>query len=160
HRDIAEVWKSSGNVKETEGAYRRVLATHEKLARAFPQVSRYRKQLFDGQGNLGDLLWHAGRRAEAKAAYRQAAEFATAMDLRDPDSRYVWAWFLAPCPAPQFRDPPRAVALAKKVTERQPNDDSYWTTLGVAYYRAGDWQAAIEALSKAAAMSDGCYSHN
>jgi WD40 repeat protein/serine/threonine protein kinase len=58
------------------------------------------------------------------------------------------AWFLATCPDASLRDASRAVELARRAVERKPNVGTHWNTLGVALYRAGDWQAAITALSK------------
>src|SRR5262249_29683780 len=57
------------------------------------------------------------------------------------------AWLLATCPDPNFRDPTRAVELAKKAVEL-PKNEGCWNTLGVAHYRAADWKAAVEALNK------------
>jgi tetratricopeptide (TPR) repeat protein len=59
-----------------------------------------------------------------------------------------FAWFLATCPAAKYRDPPRAVELAKKAVELMPKAGSHWNTLGVSHYRAGDWKAAMAALDK------------
>src|SRR5262249_46331232 len=42
----------------------------------------------------------------------------------------------------------RALQLAKEVTNLTPESGSNWNTLGVAYYRGGDWQCAIAALKK------------
>ncbi|MBC8355141.1 MAG: tetratricopeptide repeat protein [Planctomycetes bacterium] len=41
-----------------------------------------------------------------------------------------------------------AVVLAQKAVELEPGSGSYSNTLGVAQYRAGNWQAAIDALQK------------
>ncbi len=57
--------------------------------------------------------------------------------------------FLATCPDPQFRDPAMALELAKKSVNSAPNQGSYWNDLGVAHYRAGNWQEAIVSLEKA-----------
>ena len=35
-----------------------------------------------------------------------------------------------------------------RAIERSPKVGAYWNTLGVVRYRAGDWKAAIEALTK------------
>jgi len=40
-----------------------------------------------------------------------------------------------------------AVALAAKAVELRPAEGAYWNTLGVAHYRAEEWQAAIDALT-------------
>src|SRR5262249_13046799 len=56
------------------------------------------------------------------------------------------AWLLTTCPDAKLRDPRRALQLAKKCVKLVPNVATYWTTLGIAYYRAGDWNAAVAAL--------------
>jgi WD40 repeat protein len=56
------------------------------------------------------------------------------------------AWFLITCADARFHDAEAAVALAKRATEAAPNEINVWTTLGVAHYRAGNWQAAIDGL--------------
>ena len=58
------------------------------------------------------------------------------------------AWNLATCADPQFRDPPRTVAMAEKALEIAPDMGPYWSTLGVALYRAGQAEKAIESLTK------------
>ncbi len=84
-------------------------------------------------------------------------EYRTAIEL---DPKNVWAhnelaWLLATCPAPNLRDPKRAVELAKKAVEFTPTDGNYWNTLGAAYYRAGDWKAAIKTLEKSMDLRKG-----
>src|SRR5262249_45393824 len=58
------------------------------------------------------------------------------------------AWRLATCKDAKLRDPGRAVQLAKEATTLAPKAATYWTTLGVAHYRAGHWKVSIEALEK------------
>jgi tetratricopeptide (TPR) repeat protein len=65
------------------------------------------------------------------------------------------AWFLANCPARQFRDSDRAVRLAKEAVELAPEGGDCWRTLGVARYRARDWKAAVAALKKATELRSG-----
>ncbi len=59
------------------------------------------------------------------------------------------AWYLATGPDLKLRDPPRALELAKKIVQASPKEDGFWATYGVAQYRTGDWQGAVEALEKA-----------
>jgi tetratricopeptide (TPR) repeat protein len=66
-----------------------------------------------------------------------------------------YAWFLATCPDGKLRKPSQAVELAKKATELAPKVGNHWNTLGVAYYRAGDWQATARALEKSIALRQG-----
>jgi tetratricopeptide (TPR) repeat protein len=85
------------------------------------------------------------RFAEALADYAKAQELAP----DSPVEHNALAWFLVTCPEPKFRDPRRAVELAKKGIKLAPKEANFWNTLGAAHYRAGDWQAATLALGKA-----------
>ena len=53
---------------------------------------------------------------------------------------------LVTCPDPKLNDPPRALELARKAIELEPGVASHARTLGVALYRTGNWQAALDAL--------------
>jgi WD40 repeat protein/tetratricopeptide (TPR) repeat protein len=48
-----------------------------------------------------------------------------------------------------------AVELAKEAVGLFPGEGDYWHTLGVAHYRAEEWQAAITALEKAVELRQG-----
>jgi len=65
------------------------------------------------------------------------------------------AWQLATNPKPELRIPARAVELAKKAVELDPQSGMIWNTLGVAQYRAGDWKSAIAALEKSMELRNG-----
>src|SRR5262249_21833363 len=65
------------------------------------------------------------------------------------------AWLLATCPDPGFRDPSRAVELARKAITLSPTQGSYWNTLGAAHYRAGSWDAAFMDLQKSMEVRQG-----
>ena len=54
-----------------------------------------------------------------------------------------------------LRDPAGAVECARKATELEPTQGMFWNTLGAAQYRAGDSQAAIDALHKAMELRRG-----
>src|SRR5436189_189022 len=56
------------------------------------------------------------------------------------------AWFLATADKVEERDPAKALELAHKAVELFPKSAPYWVTLGVAQYRAGEWQAAVAAF--------------
>jgi hypothetical protein len=82
--------------------------------------------------------------ASAAAAYRRALEF----DPVGLGSLSYSSWFLAIAPAPRFRDPDRAIALASRALDLYPGTASVevWNNLGVALYRAGRFGEAIAAL--------------
>jgi tetratricopeptide (TPR) repeat protein len=101
-------------------------------------------------------------RARLRAAFGQheesMADLEKAMELapRDAGLCNEMAWFLATLPGYETRDANRAVESAKKAIELEPKKAMYWNTLGVAQYRDGQWQAAVEALNKSIELgSDG-----
>jgi serine/threonine protein kinase/WD40 repeat protein len=94
---------------------------------------------------------------EAIVAYQRAIELAPASDLYHNN----YAWLLATCPDPQFRDESAASEHAQRAVELSSNVAESWNTLGVARYRAGNWLSAIDALSKAEDLKPGVYfGHN
>jgi tetratricopeptide (TPR) repeat protein len=104
--------------------------------------------------------WHF--RAEAYSQLGQwdkaVADYSKAIELDPKDTltdNNTLAWLLATCPEPKFRDPKRAVELAKKAIALAPKEGSYWNTLGVAHYRTEDWQPATTALLKSMELRQG-----
>jgi tetratricopeptide (TPR) repeat protein len=73
-------------------------------------------------------------------------------DPKNSSPYNILAWLLIAHPDPKARDPRRAVELAKKAVALQPKNDGYWNTLGAAYYRVGDWQAALDSLANSDAL--------
>jgi eukaryotic-like serine/threonine-protein kinase len=65
------------------------------------------------------------------------------------------AWRMAVTSGPQTRDPDRPVQLAQLVVELAPDEGRYRNTLGVAYYRLGDWKEARAALEKSMEQRQG-----
>ncbi len=59
------------------------------------------------------------------------------------------SWFLITCPDPELRSASDALRWARKAVEIDPTDSNLQNTLGIAHYRAGNWQDAINALRKA-----------
>jgi tetratricopeptide (TPR) repeat protein len=117
-----------------------------------PQVSETGMTM-DHLIKLLGALGSAGLVEEAENGYRKAAELM-------PDNAVFYnhlAWLLATCPEPKFRNPSRAVELAKRAVELAPEDPMDWNTLGVAHYRAGNWKEAIANLEKAEALAPGKY---
>ena len=73
----------------------------------------------------------------------------------DPKALSRLAWFLATCPDPKFRDPSRAVGLARQAVGSDEANGAIWNALGVAEYRNSDTRKAIEALSKSVELTSG-----
>jgi superkiller protein 3 len=134
--NLGKALADRGRGGEAEAAYRKAIDLDPRYA--FAHI------------NLGLFLLDQGRLAEAEAAWRKA------LDLeKSAPAHNRLAWTLANCPEAKLRDPGRAVALAERAVELEPEVGNYWNTLGVARYRAGDWKAAAEALEKSTALSKG-----
>jgi eukaryotic-like serine/threonine-protein kinase len=85
------------------------------------------------------------------------ADLSTTVELapQDGDTLNELAWLLATCPDPTLRDPRRALKAAKKAVELEPKQGTWWNTLGVAHYRAGDWKSTLAALEKSMQLRNG-----
>src|SRR5262249_24593291 len=62
---------------------------------------------------------------------------------------------LANCPEAKVRDPRRAVEVARRAVQLEPKQGTYWSTLGVAHYRAGSPKEAVAALEKSVELRNG-----
>ncbi len=103
---------------------------------AMIQAHKHHRQ---ARGHVNSRQWD-----KAIGAYAQAIE----LDPKNPTTQNNLSWLLATCPDAKFRDPGRAVALAKEAVKLAPKEGNHWNTLGVAHYRAGDWKAAVAGLEK------------
>jgi eukaryotic-like serine/threonine-protein kinase len=65
------------------------------------------------------------------------------------------AWHLSTIADPKFRNEKWALELSMEAVRLAPNDGDFWNTLGLAYYRVGNWKEAIVALEKAMELSQG-----
>ncbi|HEY8505041.1 MAG TPA: protein kinase, partial [Gemmataceae bacterium] len=139
----------AGRPGEAEGAYRRMLTAYEHLAQGHPAVPRYRAWVLRARLGLGEVLWATGRRDEAAEEYGRARALGERLPPEESEGRNFFAWLLATCPDPQFRDPRRAAEVAADAVRRAPDDGARRTTLGAALYGAGDDRAAVEALGQA-----------
>ncbi len=85
------------------------------------------------------------------------ADFEKVLKLQPdlPMGKNNLAWNLTTCPQAKFRDPVRAVELAKQAVAAQPMLSTFWTTLGLAQYRSGDCKAARETLQKSLELGQG-----
>jgi serine/threonine protein kinase len=139
--------------------HEQALGLCSKLVAEFPDRPRFRMELVRSHFALGVVLRLGGRPAEAVQALERALG-ASRPDCPQNRSQFgavhnELAWLLSTDPDVNFRDPSRAVALARKAVELEPSDGGFWNTLGVTCYRAGDWNGAREALARSQALRHG-----
>jgi eukaryotic-like serine/threonine-protein kinase len=92
--------------------------------------------------HLGSSLKEQGRWPEAIAALEDNYR------LKPETLPTELVKILANCPAPEYRNPQRAVELARKFVELTSRSPWSLQLLGWSEYRAGHWQASIEALEE------------
>jgi tetratricopeptide (TPR) repeat protein/serine/threonine protein kinase len=101
--------------------------------------------------NLGTALEHQGKLDEALAAYRKSIGIEPKFAL----GYFNVAWLLATRPDAAMRDPAEALKLATTALQLEPGKPDHYQCLGVAYYRSGNWKAAVAALERSVERRDG-----
>jgi superkiller protein 3 len=166
HYNLAVIHEEQGRLDEALAAYRaavqadpRNAAAHNSIGEihlrqrrpdealaAFRKAVEAKGDFADAHRNVGHvLLFHKGRWAEAREAFREALR-------HNPDHRSACtqlAYLLTNCPDPRLREPEEALRLARRATEMAPKHPMAWALLGFARYRTGDWAGALAALDKA-----------
>jgi WD40 repeat protein/serine/threonine protein kinase/tetratricopeptide (TPR) repeat protein len=135
--NLARLLRQAGRFDEAEQQYRAAVDFFE----SHPDKANNRAVALMG---LAQALARVGQREEATATYERLLTI-------KPDSALACnnvAWFLATAPEVQFRDPQRAVELAQRAVDNNTGNQAYWNTLGVAHFRAGNYEAAYAALKK------------
>lgn len=138
----ATAYANRGNAHHEAGDFPSAIKDCTEAIRLDPGHARAYRSRADARRKSGD--------------YEKAArDFESALRL-DPTNPLVMkslAWLRATCPDASFRDPARALELARKAGEfRNWADHGYLDTLAAAHAAAGDFAAAIEAQEKAIAL--------
>ncbi|MHC4862061.1 MAG: tetratricopeptide repeat protein, partial [Planctomycetota bacterium] len=125
----------------------------EGALECFEEALRHDPELHHAHNNRGVVLARPefAMYAEAEACFRRAM----ALRPKLAGSFNELAWLLVSCADPAFRKPERAVPLAEKAVELNPRFQPAWNTLGVARYRTGRFEKALEALEESVRLGTG-----
>ncbi len=134
--------------------------------RSAPRNSETQQQILDIETLFRSAAqaWNSEKYAAAADDYRRLAVILdsiprTSMTGSGPYSAAQalnsWAWLLATCPELTLRNPKDAVKYAHRAVELWPSDGAIWNTLGVAYYRLGNWEEARSALYQSMELRNG-----
>jgi serine/threonine protein kinase len=120
-------------------------------------AAAYPRQVGQALQVAGLLFDCALERRDAEAAFRRLIGVLRGIADRDPHLETLnrLAWLLADCPIPTLRSPKDAIALAREATARAPRTARYWNILGVAEYRAGQYDSAIAAVRQSMKLNAG-----
>lgn len=163
------VLHEQGRSKEAEAAYRSAIrckpdqavavAVYFKLGlllhrggRAEEAIAAYRMVIqlenhAPAYNNLGLLYRDAGDLDKAIATWHQGAAFGPG------DSAAInFVWHVSRFPGRPQDECEYAVSIAKRLVDNNPSRANLRSNLGVAQYRNGQWQLAVETLKKAREM--------
>ncbi len=181
--DHVQAWANRGNAHarlkqhdEAIAAYRKAIDLVPKYASAYNGIGlslqtqgkidealgAFRKAIevspnhFSAHVNLVRGLKARGKTVDAIAASEEMIRLLP----KSAPAANDFAWLLATGPDPKLRDAPRAVELAKKAVELAPMIPAFGRTLGVAQYRAGNWEEAVAALEKSMELGKGGNSYD
>jgi tetratricopeptide (TPR) repeat protein len=137
-REYPRAYSFMGKVLAGQGKLGDAVATYRTAIELRPDFAM-------AYNNLAELLARQGKFGDAISAYRQAID----LKFDFPEAHDNLAGLLVTCPDPQWRDPPEAVRLAERMVKLGPNLAGRWATLGIASYRAAEWQRAADAFKQA-----------
>lgn len=116
------------------------------------------------------MMLDAGRRASLERDFAESSEHYAQLvalvntippsTMSPPERRLAaealneWAWLLATCPEAALRNHADSAKYARRALELNPNEYRIWNTLGVAYFRLGDWDDALSALYRSMELHD------
>jgi tetratricopeptide (TPR) repeat protein len=103
------------------------------------------------QGRTADIRALCGRRLVKQAAAPVKPDRAS-QEKRAQALNHT-AWMFLGLGDPAAVDAAACVRAAERAVELMPDAGACWNTLGVARYRAGEWKAAIDALTKSMELS-------
>jgi len=153
--DLGHHLRQTAQAAKAAEVYQLATANWQSLAASFPTIVIYREKAAMSSFYLSEMLALSGREPEAEKIFQTIRNFTP----ERTDNQNDLAWEFVICPVVRFRDPSRAMELARKVLERSDKSQwppgYLWNTLGGAYYRAGDWKAAKQALEKSMELLDG-----
>ncbi len=168
-RRAGDIYLRRGEDAPARDAYGRAVTVFERLAADFPDTIGYADELIVSLDRLGSCLETTGRPEEAARTRDSADELLRSVRERiaaqlleplgpEPNSAEACnssAWHLVTGQDHQSHDPVLAVRLARRAVELSPHDGYSWNTLGIAYYRAIDWESAVAALERSVELQGG-----
>jgi tetratricopeptide (TPR) repeat protein len=154
---MATVYSASQQVAPAKELLHKASSILRDLVADHPKEPAYREQLTYTLNSTAVLCNSARQPREAEEAYQQLIDLLRENVTSNPrgDDLNWLAWTLVDCPIVAVRNPAEAIPLAKQAVASAPSTGKYWNTLGVAYYRAGDYQSAVATLEESVKRGEG-----
>lgn len=146
--------------------YRQAINSYESLVSRKPELIFLRTGLIETLHEYSRMLTAPADKPEAEVSFRRALAVAESL-IRNPEAdKHCYtmglvgplndlAWELVKRAPVQFSDAQLAIRLSRQTVDWEPTQSGFWNTLGVAYFRVGDWSSAASALQKSMDLSGG-----
>jgi serine/threonine-protein kinase len=160
HLNLAQSLRYARRLADAGDEYRQGEAIMRALVGEYPDHSGYRRDWARFCRAEADWMRDDNRLAEAAQAWGQAVTALEPLAAKEPrnaeyrrslfECRMSLARLLASRPNAPFHDPLRAISVAEAVNQalERPRADALYL-LGLAHYRAGHWDSAIQAADRA-----------
>ena len=141
-----------GRLEEAEDTYLSMIALQADRPRIDATVGRETAWTYYKLG----LLQHCQGKTQAAAdSFRRAFDgFEKALGEAPPgtgkerSAKSALRWTRVTCPMPQFHDAELSIVYSNEALQSAPESANYWNSLGVAHYRAGNFDKAIAAIDR------------
>ncbi len=150
---MAGLVEGKGRVAEAEDLRREleddIVAAAARLSEPEFQM---RRRMWAGRLTSGQLpMFDGSRRRDAMINHR----LAVILDADNATALNNLAWSLVSFPGEPWFNPKEGLALARKAVALEPNEWGFLNTLGVAAFRAGDWETAARVFHQSATFTGG-----
>jgi serine/threonine protein kinase/Tfp pilus assembly protein PilF len=136
YREPGIIWIMRGHMQSELGNWEQAIADYS-------MAIELNTNNWEGWFWRGHLYEKLGQRERASADYSRLTE----LQLGNLDIE-SFAWNIMLIEPEHLRNPAGAVKMATKTVEATPEVGSAWCSLGLAYYRNGQYEEALEALLK------------
>jgi WD40 repeat protein/Tfp pilus assembly protein PilF len=135
-------------------AYHERAEAHERLGQWEQAIIDHSQAFKLAPHRLSILVWRGLAYLRTGQEDRAAEDFRKTGALETDEANRL-ARKLATSPDPWHRELNVAIDLARQATRQAPGKATYWNTLGVAHYRAGNWKESLAALQKSMDLGKG-----
>lgn len=148
---LGRLFQKMGRTAEAEKIYLEAINDFQKAQQAGLDDPLTHDPLAWCHTHLADLLFASGQPENARPQY------AKAQTLREPltttaEQHFAFAMLLVNCDDVELRQPDRAITLLQQAVKLVPGNPRYVSALGLAYYRAEQWDKSLTALRTAQSL--------
>jgi serine/threonine protein kinase/tetratricopeptide (TPR) repeat protein len=154
-RMLGTIYEEIGETGPAEASLTRSLTILESLPEHLKGLLPYRELRWQSLFGLAQRAHRAGDLRKAIDRYREGIRLLPQHDSGNHEAFNNLAWLLAEEAGPELHNPAEAVQLAKRAVEEAKGLPICRRILGIAYFRAGNFQQAINAIDESIKLNKG-----